>query len=105
MRGHCGPLTHTDEFIERHQIKSERIAVCACKAGDACGEECINRLMKYLCSPELCQAGETCTNQPFSARRGFTESLRLVWSEQRGFGLQCVKEIPKSDFVMQASLT
>ena len=91
-----------DQFVERHKVDTDRIAICMCKRGDACGASCVNRIMRYFCSAALCPAGDSCSNRPFSVRKGAEASLRVCWTPERGFGLKTIDPIRAGSFVMQA---
>ncbi|KAA0720361.1 Histone-lysine N-methyltransferase, H3 lysine-36 and H4 lysine-20 specific [Triplophysa tibetana] len=74
---------------------------CNCKATDEnpCGidSECINRMLLYECHPLVCPAGERCLNQCFSKRQCcHVEIFRTL---SRGWGLCCMHDIKKGDFV------
>jgi hypothetical protein len=89
----------TDYFPERNKLTAFPIAICQCKKGDPCGEDCINRLMFYLCSPKTCPAGESCTNGPLSLREPL--NVTHFWTGSRGFGLKTLVDIPAGSFIME----
>lgn len=95
-----------DLYPERFKLKSEEPAICQCPKGSTCDEDCINRLMQYLCSPKLCPAGPTCTNGPFNERDPFRRpdgrsATKVFYTGNRGFGLKAVVDIPRDTFIME----
>ncbi|XP_051537156.1 histone-lysine N-methyltransferase NSD2-like [Myxocyprinus asiaticus] len=74
---------------------------CNCKATDEnpCGmdSECINRMLLYECHPQVCPAGERCQNQCFTKRQYC--QVEIFRTLSRGWGLRCVHDIKKGDFV------
>nr|XP_055036635.1 histone-lysine N-methyltransferase, H3 lysine-36 specific isoform X2 [Misgurnus anguillicaudatus] len=74
---------------------------CNCKATDEnpCGidSECINRMLLYECHPQVCPAGERCLNQCFIKRQCC--QVEIFRTLSRGWGLRCVHDIKKGDFV------
>ncbi|XP_061819007.1 uncharacterized protein nsd1b isoform X2 [Nerophis lumbriciformis] len=76
---------------------------CNCKATDEspCGmdSECINRMLLYECHPQVCPAGERCLNQAFS-RRQYSQ-VEILRTLSRGWGLRCVHDIKKGQFVSE----
>ncbi|XP_056587365.1 histone-lysine N-methyltransferase, H3 lysine-36 specific isoform X2 [Triplophysa dalaica] len=74
---------------------------CNCKATDEnpCGidSECINRMLLYECHPLVCPAGEHCLNQCFSKRQCC--QVEIFRTLSRGWGLRCMHDIKKGDFV------
>ncbi|XP_054611427.1 uncharacterized protein nsd1b isoform X2 [Dunckerocampus dactyliophorus] len=76
---------------------------CNCKATDEspCGmdSECINRMLLYECHPQVCPAGERCLNQAFS-RRQYSQ-VEIFRTLSRGWGLRCVHDIKKGQFVSE----
>ncbi|XP_061608937.1 uncharacterized protein nsd1b isoform X2 [Phyllopteryx taeniolatus] len=76
---------------------------CNCKATDdsPCGmdSECINRMLLYECHPQVCPAGERCLNQTFS-RRQYSQ-VEIFRTLSRGWGLRCVHDIKKGQFVSE----
>ncbi|XP_053704100.1 histone-lysine N-methyltransferase, H3 lysine-36 specific [Synchiropus splendidus] len=76
---------------------------CNCKASDEnpCGmdSECINRMLLYECHPQVCPAGERCQNQAFSLRQ--YSQVEIFRTLSRGWGLRCVHDIKKGQFVSE----
>jgi hypothetical protein len=56
-----------DSFPERDKIKADYDAICKCEVENKCGDNCINRVMGYLCGKN-CPCGEECTNQALHKR-------------------------------------
>ncbi|XP_051534230.1 histone-lysine N-methyltransferase, H3 lysine-36 specific-like [Myxocyprinus asiaticus] len=74
---------------------------CNCKATDEnpCGmdSECINRMLLYECHPQVCPAGERCQNQCFTKHQNC--QVEIFRTLSRGWGLRCLHDIKKGDFV------
>lgn len=60
-------LTDPDVFPERARQAVGYTAVCRCDPESRCGENCINRVMSYLCGKE-CPCGDTCENKSLAKR-------------------------------------
>ncbi|KAH9519061.1 Histone-lysine N-methyltransferase nsd2 [Bulinus truncatus] len=74
---------------------------CECKPDqeDACTTDCLNRMMMYECHPNVCPAGEKCHNQRFQKRQ--YPECEPFKSETRGWGLRCLEDIKKGQFVLE----
>uniref|UniRef100_A0A2C9JRL9 Histone-lysine N-methyltransferase n=1 Tax=Biomphalaria glabrata TaxID=6526 RepID=A0A2C9JRL9_BIOGL len=74
---------------------------CECKPDqeDACTTDCLNRMMMYECHPTVCPAGEKCHNQRFQKRQ--YPECEPFKSESRGWGLRCLEDIKKGQFVLE----
>ncbi|XP_059919246.1 histone-lysine N-methyltransferase, H3 lysine-36 specific [Gadus macrocephalus] len=74
---------------------------CNCKALDEspCGvdSECINRMLMYECSPQVCVAGERCQNQAYTKRQ--YSPVEIFRTLARGWGLRAILDIKKGAFV------
>jgi histone-lysine N-methyltransferase NSD2 len=71
---------------------------CDPKGPNPCGtDDCMNRALRYECHPAICAAGERCQNQRFM-KRIYPKQVPIPAGD-RGWGLKCVKDIKKGDFV------
>ena len=70
---------------------------CNCKVSDEspCGvdSECINRMLMYECSPQVCVAGERCQNQAYTKRQ--YSPVEIFRTLARGWGLRAILDIKK----------
>lgn len=57
-----------DAFPERARVTAEHTAVCKCDPEIRCGDNCINRIMSYLCGKE-CPCGDACENKSLARRK------------------------------------
>ncbi|XP_054917474.1 histone-lysine N-methyltransferase NSD2 [Dermacentor andersoni] len=74
-------------------------SICLCTPQDPCRANCLNRLLLYECSRDLCPAGTDCENQRFQKRTYARTSL--VRTPGRGWGLQTSQALAAGDFVME----
>ncbi|CAL8272103.1 unnamed protein product [Boreogadus saida] len=75
---------------------------CNCKASadeSPCGvdSECINRMLMYECSPQVCVSGERCQNQAYTKRQ--YSPVEIFRTLARGWGLRAILDIKKGAFV------
>ncbi|CAL1533797.1 unnamed protein product [Lymnaea stagnalis] len=87
--------------VQIHKAELSEIPRCECKPDqtDACTTDCLNRMMMYECHPAVCPAGEKCNNQRFQKRQ--YPELEPFKSETRGWGLRCLEDIKKGQFVQE----
>lgn len=62
------PANRIDVFPERSRVLAPVHAVCRCDAESGCGDNCINRIMSYLCGRD-CPCGDSCTNKSLAKRK------------------------------------
>lgn len=62
-----GVADSQDVFPERPRVMAAVHAVCRCDSESGCGDNCINRIMSYLCGRD-CPCGENCTNKSLVKR-------------------------------------
>lgn len=103
-----------DQFLERSKRLADpqevQFAQCKCDPSSGCGDNCINRIMGYICG-KACPCGEYCTNKSLSRRKG--KSTKVVWvgvlalvlpliaqTGSRGFGLVATEDIDEGAFVI-----
>jgi len=72
-------------------------AVCHCDPAVGCDDNCLNRVMNYLCGKH-CPCGELCGNGSLAARQ--QKPYKVFWTGNRGFGLQATEPIKKGEFIM-----
>ncbi|KAG0266030.1 Histone-Lysine N-Methyltransferase ash1l [Mortierella polycephala] len=65
-----------------------------------CGEDCYNRVMFYECVSAHCPCGDQCSNQRFQ-RKHNEDHLRVIWTKERGFGIQTKAPIKKGSLVIE----
>jgi hypothetical protein len=73
-----------DVFPERSRFVSEYSAVCRCAPESRCGDNCINRIMNYLCGRD-CPSGDACENRSLAKRKA--PNVKVVYvSDSRACG-------------------
>lgn len=93
-------------FVERKRRTETSPMVCHCKppppgAGRVgCGEDCYNRVMFYECISAYCPCGDQCSNQRFQKKHD-EDHLQVIWTQERGFGIQTLKPIKKGSLVIE----
>ncbi|KAG0031835.1 Histone-Lysine N-Methyltransferase ash1l [Podila clonocystis] len=93
-------------FVERKRRIETSPMVCHCARPPpgsgriGCGEDCYNRVMFYECIPSLCPCGDQCSNQRFQHKHN-EDNLRVIWTPQRGFGIQTTEAIKKGSLVIE----
>ncbi|WVW78881.1 hypothetical protein I302_100844 [Kwoniella bestiolae CBS 10118] len=84
-------------YPERQKYQTDFTAICRCSPESKCADQCINRLMSYLCGKD-CPAGDECTNKTLRKRVG--ASYKVVHTGSRGFGIVLTQDVKEGDFVM-----
>ncbi|KAG0213825.1 Histone-Lysine N-Methyltransferase ash1l [Mortierella sp. GBA30] len=93
-------------FVERKRRTETSPMVCHCtppppgsgKVG--CGEDCYNRVMFYECVVGHCPCGDLCSNRRFQQKHD-DNHLRVIWTKERGFGIQTATPIKKGSLVIE----
>ncbi|XP_059149000.1 histone-lysine N-methyltransferase NSD2-like [Physella acuta] len=87
--------------VQIYKAELSEIPRCECKPDqeDACTSDCLNKMMMYECHPAVCPAGEKCHNQRFQKRQ--YPECEPFKSEARGWGLKCLEDIKKGQFVQE----
>eukprot|EP00158_Paraphelidium_tribonemae_P008965 Partr_v1_DN28736_c0_g2_i4_m62490 putative SET domain containing 2 len=98
-------------FADGHSIHTESMR-CQCQFSqssstpdssddpdDACGEQCINRLLFVECLPAFCPVGEGCLNRRFQKREYAPVDIFLT--AEKGYGLKAKQDIAKGQFVIE----
>ncbi|CAO3564125.1 unnamed protein product [Mortierella alpina] len=93
-------------FVERKRRTETSPMVCHCippppgsgKVG--CGEDCYNRVMFYECVVGHCPCGDLCSNRRFQQKHN-DDHLRVIWTKERGFGIQTTAPIRKGSLVIE----
>lgn len=67
----------TNRFVSRKKIKAEE-PICQCDPSSDCGEDCMNRILQYVCDPKSCPCGERCTNGTLGKRKGHKTDVSYV---------------------------
>ena len=87
--------------VQVYSADITEITPCECKATDPdpCGptSDCWNRLLCVECHPQVCRAGERCSNQRF--QKAQYPRFEIVYTTNRGYGLKTKAWIKKGDFV------
>ncbi|GAA97314.1 uncharacterized protein L969DRAFT_94374 [Mixia osmundae IAM 14324] len=100
----------SNAYPERQKQPSVLQAICFCKPpapGEVgCGDNCINRVMAYMCDPKLCPCKDKCTNGPLQTRKsaagkGDKEGVAVFYTGSRGFGLKATLPIKSGAFIME----
>ncbi|KAM0789583.1 hypothetical protein ACM66B_000392 [Microbotryomycetes sp. NB124-2] len=94
-------------YVGRKPETAEEKLVCSCKppkdpAEPGCGEDCMNRVMLYMCDPKSCPCKDRCSNVALHKRPMLSEradELRVFWTGNRGFGLKTQVPIRAGQFV------
>ncbi|WVF70177.1 hypothetical protein IAT40_004965 [Kwoniella sp. CBS 6097] len=84
-------------YPERPRVSADSTAVCRCSPDSGCGDNCINRIMSYLCGKE-CPAGDKCTNKTLTKRKG--PGYKVVHTGARGFGIVLIEDVSEGEFVI-----
>ena len=84
-------------------VEVESIAACDCDAEweNPCapGTDCLNRILLFECSPDICPAGPKCNNQAF-VRREYP-AMEPFHTVGRGWGLRSLEPIKAGQFVIE----
>ncbi|KAF8932485.1 Histone-Lysine N-Methyltransferase ash1l [Haplosporangium gracile] len=93
-------------FVERKRRTETSPMVCHCKPPRpdqgriGCGDDCYNRVMFYECISAHCPCGDLCSNQRFQKKHN-EDNLRVIWTQERGFGIQTTVPIKKGKLVVE----
>ncbi|KAG0280535.1 Histone-Lysine N-Methyltransferase ash1l [Linnemannia exigua] len=93
-------------FVERKRRTETSPMVCHCKPPRpdqgriGCGDDCYNRVMFYECISAHCPCGDLCSNQRFQKKHN-EDNLRVIWTQERGFGIQTTAPIKKGNLVIE----
>ncbi|KAF9097100.1 Histone-Lysine N-Methyltransferase ash1l [Mortierella sp. AD031] len=93
-------------FVERKRRTETSPMVCHCKPPRpeqgriGCGDDCYNRVMFYECISAHCPCGDLCSNQRFQKKHN-EDHLRVIWTQERGFGIQTTAPIKKGNLVIE----
>eukprot|EP00124_Ichthyophonus_hoferi_P004879 Ihof_evm3s600 gene=Ihof_evmTU3s600 len=98
------PLTVNDYTFNKERKNRDKAFECDCyiDPGDpnsACGENCLNRIMRMECDINICPCGSKCQNQSF--RKGSTYRIEVVQTEKKGRALRALEKIPRGSFVLE----
>tara|TARA_B100000085_G_scaffold129854_1_gene118246 strand:+ start:188 stop:1666 length:1479 start_codon:yes stop_codon:yes gene_type:complete len=88
--------------------KSESM-VCECRPpprvdGEAttrtgCGQECLNRKLRFSCDSRTCPCGDTCSNRPLSQLQ--EPKTKIIRTENRGWGLFVQEPVRAGSFIVE----
>ncbi|CAO1622651.1 unnamed protein product [Sympodiomycopsis kandeliae] len=85
-----------NRYVTRKKIRGE-IPQCNCDPSSDCGDNCLNRLLGFICDPEVCPCGVRCTNGNLKDRPH--AECDVAWYGQRGFGLRSLENIDENHLV------
>lgn len=57
----------TNKYFHRPKLAGE-VPVCHCDPDSDCGDNCMNRILQFVCDPRACPCGERCTNTSLGRR-------------------------------------
>ncbi|KAG7032825.1 Histone-lysine N-methyltransferase ASHH2 [Cucurbita argyrosperma subsp. argyrosperma] len=95
----------SNQFLHRSRKTQtiDEIMVCHCKPSLdgrlGCGDECLNRMLSIECVRGTCPCGNLCSNQQFQKRK--YAKLRWLRCGKKGYGLQCLEDISKGQFLIE----
>lgn len=65
-----------DQFLERSKRVGEGSVACRCDPSSDCGDNCMNRIMSYLCGKD-CPCGDRCSNKSLTRRK--PKAYKVAW--------------------------
>ncbi|KAF9570395.1 Histone-Lysine N-Methyltransferase ash1l [Mortierella alpina] len=108
--GHLRKTMQPEPFIKIRSKRKRRTEtspmVCHCTPPPpgsgrvGCGEDCYNRVMFYECVVGHCPCGDLCSNRRFQQKHN-DDHLRVIWTKERGFGIQTTAPIRKGSLVIE----
>ncbi|GAC95486.1 histone-lysine N-methyltransferase [Pseudozyma hubeiensis SY62] len=85
-----------NKYYSRAKLQGE-VPLCNCEPGSGCGNDCINRMLQFICDPRTCPSGANCTN--ISLGRRPNVKTTVAYYGRRGFGLKTLEAINRDDFI------
>ena len=89
-------------FVHRRPKPPPKENGCFCpyiEGEPGCLVQCLNRSVNVECVPWLCECGVNCANQRF--QRKTYAAVMPFHTEDRGWGLLALEDIPKGKFVIE----
>lgn len=73
------PYAHikTNKYYSRSKLHGE-VPLCQCDPSSDCGEQCMNRILQYICDPKTCPCRERCTNVSLGKRPSIKTDVAFV---------------------------
>jgi len=86
------------------RLPVDEVPVCDCPippAGKlACGVDCINRVSRFTCDPQLCRHGDQCSNRAFNQLK--SPKLKILYiGGARGWGVVAAEPLRSGVFVAE----
>lgn len=85
-----------NKYYSRAKLQGE-VPLCNCEPGSGCGNDCMNRMLQFICDPRTCPSGANCTN--ISLGRRPNVKTTVAYYGRRGFGLKTLEAIKRDDFI------
>ncbi|TKY90631.1 hypothetical protein EX895_000629 [Sporisorium graminicola] len=85
-----------NKYVTRAKLQGES-PLCNCKPGSGCGNDCMNRMLMFICDPRTCPSASNCSN--ISLGRRPTKKTTVAYYGRRGFGLKTLEAIKKDEFI------
>lgn len=85
-----------NKYYSRPKLQGE-VPLCNCKPGSGCWNDCINRMLMFICDPKTCPNGSSCTNISLGKRPSVKTTV--AYYGRRGFGLQTLEAVKSGDFI------
>ena len=103
---------HRSVFVSRPppvKLHKSETAVCDCHPPpsrgdsetirDGCGQECLNRKLRFSCDSRTCPCGDACSNRPLSQLPA--PKTKIIRTENRGWGLTLQEPVRAGTFIVE----
>lgn len=85
-----------NRYTSRPKLNGE-LPLCQCDPSSNCGDDCLNRILQFVCNAKVCPCGERCTNVSLGKRP--RARCDVAWYGERGFGLKTLDAIKEGGLV------
>ncbi|PWN50139.1 SET domain-containing protein, partial [Violaceomyces palustris] len=85
-----------NQYYSRPKLHGE-VPICQCSPGQTCADDCMNRIIQYICNPRTCPCGDKCTNISLGKRPGIKTDVAYYGA--RGFGLKALEPVKRGGFI------
>lgn len=85
-----------NRYVTRPKLNGE-LPLCQCNPASNCGEDCMNRILQFICSPKICPCGDRCTNIDLGKRPH--AKCDVAYYGDRGFGLRTLDDVRKDGLI------
>ncbi len=85
-----------NKYVSRPKLHGE-VPLCSCTPGSNCGNDCMNRMMQFICDQKSCPNGSDCTNVRLGKRPAIKTTV--AYYGRRGFGLKTLEPIKANEFI------